>query len=386
MMTQTLAIFLDAYREVASKKLFWITLVLSGLIVGVFGGVGIHEDGFSLFVWEFKDDSANLVYQSRETFYTQLFIDYGIGVWLTWIAAILAIVSTGGIIPDLIGSGSIELSLSKPIGRWRLFLTKYAAGLTFAALQVGVFTLASFLVLGLRGGAWLPGLFLAIPVVVVFFSYLFCVCAFLGLLTRSTVASILLTLLFWFVIFIFNFTDGMMLGLRHTSEINEERVAAQLDREEQRVARIFRQQNGGAEAPEPSEAQLDALSPRLVDLREDLPKRQQSAETWRTWSRLVVGVKTVLPKTGETVAVLPRWLMPSQTDEERVAEMERRGYRPASEDPINFFSDGANDAELIARLEKAAEGRSLAWVILTSIAFEVVVLLLCCWIFTRRDF
>ena len=31
-MTQTMAIFLDAYRELNSRKLFWITLILSGVV------------------------------------------------------------------------------------------------------------------------------------------------------------------------------------------------------------------------------------------------------------------------------------------------------------------------------------------------------------------
>jgi len=31
MIGQTLAIFLDAYRELNSRKLFWMTMLLSGL-------------------------------------------------------------------------------------------------------------------------------------------------------------------------------------------------------------------------------------------------------------------------------------------------------------------------------------------------------------------
>ena len=34
-MTQTCAIFLEAYRSLNSKKLFWIVLILSGLVVSV---------------------------------------------------------------------------------------------------------------------------------------------------------------------------------------------------------------------------------------------------------------------------------------------------------------------------------------------------------------
>ena len=129
-----------------------------------------------------------------------MFVGLGVGFWLSWLATILALVSTAGIFPRLIGSGVIDLFVSKPIGRLRLFMTEYLAGLLFVTLQVTVFSVASLLVIGLRGGVWEPGLLVAVPLVVCFFSYLFAVCVLLGLLTRSTVAALLLTLLFWFIV------------------------------------------------------------------------------------------------------------------------------------------------------------------------------------------
>src|SRR5205085_9269224 len=104
-----------------------------------------------------------------------MFSELGVGIWLTFAALILAIVSTASLFPDLITGGAIDLYLSKPISRLRLILTKYATGLLFVALQVLVFCAASFLVIGLRGGVWEPRLFLAVPIVLCFFSYLFCI-------------------------------------------------------------------------------------------------------------------------------------------------------------------------------------------------------------------
>ena len=127
---------------------------------------------------------------------------------------ILAVISTAAIVPDFVSGGAVELALSKPIGRVRLFLTKYFMGLLFVTLQVGVFSLASFLVIGLRGGAWEPRLFMAIPIVVGVFSFLFCVSALVGLLTRSTIAALLLTLLFWIFLFILNAADSSTLLIK----------------------------------------------------------------------------------------------------------------------------------------------------------------------------
>jgi hypothetical protein len=94
------------------------------------------------------------------------------------------------------------LMLSKPIGRTRLFITKFISGLLFTALQVTVFALLAFLVIGIRGGEWEWGLFVVVPLMVVFFSYLFSVQAVVGMITRSPIASVIVTLLFWIFVFL----------------------------------------------------------------------------------------------------------------------------------------------------------------------------------------
>lgn len=170
-MTQTLALLLDAYRELNSKKLFWFTLAISCLIALAFAAIGIDENGLSLLWWEIGDIGGfvNSDIIPKDQFYKMMFANFGVGFWLGWIATILALVSTSGMIPDFIAGGAVELTLSKPVGRVRLFLTKWAVGLLFVALQVAVFTLACFLIIGIRGGSWTPRVFLAIPIVVLFF-------------------------------------------------------------------------------------------------------------------------------------------------------------------------------------------------------------------------
>ena len=48
-MSQTLAIFVDQYRALKARKMFWIVLALSGLVVAMFGAVGINDSGLTLF-------------------------------------------------------------------------------------------------------------------------------------------------------------------------------------------------------------------------------------------------------------------------------------------------------------------------------------------------
>ena len=143
---QTKALFLDAYRDLNARKLFWIVLILNVLVVAGFAALGVSGNRISIFAWQIPQEIpfAQFVYKWIFTYVI-------VGQWLTWIATILALISTASIFPDFMAGGAIDLYLSKPIGRLRLFLTKYVAGLLFVPLQVTVFTIGSFFVLGWRG-------------------------------------------------------------------------------------------------------------------------------------------------------------------------------------------------------------------------------------------
>src|SRR4051812_10750859 len=133
---QTGAVFVDAYRELNARKMFWVVLVISGLVVIAFAGVGIDEKGLSIFGFSLPIP-FNTTMMPRADFYKMIFDSAGVGFWLSWLATILALISTAGIFPDMLTGGSIDLYLSKPISRLRLFLTKYLSALLFVALQVG---------------------------------------------------------------------------------------------------------------------------------------------------------------------------------------------------------------------------------------------------------
>src|SRR5262245_51901088 len=121
--------------------MFWIVMILSLVCVAALASIGIYErtddsgrvtdSGITLLTWEFKLQLFDVFRPSRKLFYNLLFFTVGFKVWLAWAATVLALVSTAGIIPDFISGGAIDLMLSKPIGRLRLFLTKYVAGLLF---------------------------------------------------------------------------------------------------------------------------------------------------------------------------------------------------------------------------------------------------------------
>lgn len=373
---QTLAIFHDAYRELNARKLFWITLVLSGLVVAVFAMIGIHESGLTIIAWNIDTPLMNTHVMSQETFYKSAFVGLGIGFWLAWLATILALVSTAGIFPDLITSGSIDLMLAKPLSRLRLFLTKYLAGLLFVTLQVTVFSAASFIVLGLRGGTWEPAVWLAVPVVVIFFSYLFSICVLLGMLTRSTIASLLLTLLIWFVIFGLNAAETTLLVGKLAAEKSMVNLPPRITEQEAALERLK------AANKSTGETVLARMQLRIDRDRDRLESRQKTVRILGAIHPYVFALKTALPKTSETIDLLERWMID-------LADL------PAPDLPANAnVRDGDDDEEfnpeeMSAVQMQAAQtlrSRSVWWVVGTSLLFEAVVLGIAAWLFCRRDF
>jgi hypothetical protein len=313
---QTAAILLDAYRELNARKMFWIVMLLSALSIGAFALVGVGDKTIKI---------ANLSLPEMGIppllLYKQLFRSLIIGMWLTWAATILALISTSSIFPDLMAGGSIDLFLSKPISRLRLFLTKYFAGLLFVLLQVLVFCIISILVLRIRGGFWMPTIFWAIPIVVCFFSYLFAVCVLVGVITRSALAALLLTMLFWLLCFSVGTAEVILLQWK----TGVEQEAA------------MRGETGGQKVNAP-----------------------------RMWHSIAFAVKTLVPKTGETIGLLDRWLI----TENDLKDLQRMAQ--------------AKDSDM--RAERNVRSRPVSWVVGTSLVFEGVILSLAAFIFCRRDY
>lgn len=386
---QTKAIFVDAYRELNAKKLFWLTLGLNLLVVVLFASLGLNAKGVTFWHWTFDQPLFNTKLISKELFYKLQFTSWGVPVWLSWATAILALISTAGIIPDMVSGGTIEPMLSKPIGRVRLFLTKYLTGLLFVGLQILVFTVGCLFVFGIRAGSWEFGLFLAIPIVLAFFSYLFAFCVLVGLVTRSTIAALLLTILFWGMIFIVNSGDKIMIAQREGAivqlEDRQKDVEAQERFSQKRIEQFIEQGKpipgqDGEPLSGSSTDTLSALNPTLTISRDRLSDAEQAVKTWTTWASRVVALKTLLPKTQETIALLSRRLISNEEMDKLMGNQGNESYTPQEGEPS--FAD----SRVPPRVEAVMRARSMTWILGTSFAFEFFLLGIATIIFVRRDF
>lgn len=385
-MTQTLAIFLDAYRELNSRKLFWITLAISGFVVSGSAALGINERGISFLFWTMPTQVVNTSVVTVETFYKTLFSGFGVEVWLAKGATILALISTASIFPDMLARGSVDLVLSKPISRLKLFLLKYLAGLLFVALQVFIFCVASFLVIGLRAGVWEPAIFVALPLVVCFFSYLFAFCALLGVWMRSVIAVIIWTILIWITLFGTYATETWLLAERLESEMRIEVISREIQARDAQIERLSGSAGTGVDSHNQRGASARALE-RLEDAQnvrrgELAAVRDTLAKQRRTHRAAFVAV-TLLPKPAETVALMERALV-ELADLPEVSSIEERlpGIAGMGMDgPIEL-----RRGDVTQRLIEVTRQRSVWWIIGSSLLSELVILGFGAWVFSRRDF
>jgi ABC-type transport system involved in multi-copper enzyme maturation permease subunit len=137
------------------------------------------------------------------------------------IGLLIAIIITANMVPDTFEPGSLNLLLSKPISRWGLFTAKFFGGCVFIALCASYLFVGVWLWLGLGMGVWDRAILLSIPLYVIVFAIYFAVSAVVGLLFRSPIVSVILTLLFWVACF----TVGMLYGVFHNKISNDERIA-----------------------------------------------------------------------------------------------------------------------------------------------------------------
>ncbi len=324
-MTAIVTLLIDSYRLLKARVLFWITLGISGLVGLVYLSIGFNDSGMTLFFGLIPLEHSELRRGSElaELFYIGIFTKFIVPLWITWIAIILGLISTASIFPDFMTEGSIELSLSKPVHRLKVFLTKYVGSLLFMFIQVGLFTVLVFLALRWRVGTWNPSVLWMVPLSVLVFSYLYAVVVLVNVMTRSTLAGILFALLIWFMSFVMNFVEGNLYTYAFT------------------------------------------------DAGKDDPEMQEMLKPWYRGSRLAY---TVIPKTKQT----------TEFGDRMIKVKGKQGF--STEDFTGIIFGGMIQEGGLEGVDQVMRRNSGFYVIGSSLLFEGALVAIAAGIFCRRDF
>jgi ABC-type transport system involved in multi-copper enzyme maturation permease subunit len=220
-----------------------------------------------------------------------------------WIIVLLGIVATASFIPNMMRKGTVDLVLSKPVGRSQLLIFKYLGGLTFLFVNALLIIVAVWLCVGLRSGIWSPAFLLTIPLLTFFFAILYAVSTLTAVLTRSTVVCILVTCVAWFVLWLV----GLLYGLSHPDPILPESVKAHMSEAQGRE-----RDSKGIDLPPWASKTIDTLYnglPRTRDLGR-LTKQYLSRDLMSEEARKAEGLELPnQPSWGECIGVSMAWIV-----------------------------------------------------------------------------
>jgi len=200
------ALLRDAYYQVVDNLGFRILLVLFLLPGLFFLAVSFRTDGIWLVgTWQFYPDwlqgaglSSSSTTPNAETLERLLRMQLdsivdGVLRAFDLFASVFAIAAVSFFVPQMLERGGADVVFSKPVSRWALFFSRYVAGLAFVSLLAAVLIGGVFLGLWLASGYFQPELAWAIPALVYGFASLHAISCLFGVLTRSSIAAILLT-------------------------------------------------------------------------------------------------------------------------------------------------------------------------------------------------
>jgi len=389
---QLRALLLDAYRQLSAAKLFWVTFGISILVVVAYGSVGFNGQGISVLfgLWEIESEELREGSPWARGLYIGIFSSFLISIWLAWIATALALISTCSIFPEFVHSGSIELTIAKPIGRLKLFFAKYLVSLLFVVLQVAVFCIGVFICVGLRIGEWNPMIFSAIPIVATFFSYLFCICVLVGILTRSGITALLITGVFWMMLWSIQTSEAVLHRFVIEQEVDIERANEGIEKSEIELVKI--------QEVSTEDFRIQKLEKRIETYKEDIIDSQELLDKLTQWHTPTSWVLAISPKNSQTIGLLDRWLSdPDGFDIGAIMNGDMRAFEgeyayeegSLEVEEIEEFdrtTRGARDRETMRRMRKEYESHSLWYVVGTSLLFEGFILGIASIYFCRKDF
>lgn len=211
-MKETYTILWDSWKLLRARKLFWIVLMITLLVAILYASIGFSPGGITL-LFGLNTIPNDWVVEGSEfskLFYLLVFTNFITPHWLGFLAVLLALVTSCSVFPELMKEGSIETIISKPVSRWKVFLVKYAGVLGFMAFPLTLFCLVVFLAMGLRVGVWKFEIFYAVPLLTFVFGIVFSFATLVGVWTRSTLFALLASLLLWGVCFLVHATESIV--------------------------------------------------------------------------------------------------------------------------------------------------------------------------------
>ncbi len=198
----------DAYLQVADNLVFRIMLVLVLVMVSVTFVIGFRDEHIAILfgvttieydtilggvggffgVIGTENRSATFVEQIQSSFATSIAGSFG---------ALFSVVATSFFVPRMLEKGAADTLFSKPVTRGVLVLSRWFGAIVFVAILAVVLVFGMWSGFAVASGYTDPRFLWAAPMLIYQFALLSAISTFFGALTRSSIATLLLTVLSW---------------------------------------------------------------------------------------------------------------------------------------------------------------------------------------------
>ena len=196
-MKTLLAITRDTLIMLRRRRLFWLHLWLSVLVVLLYASVSFNDAGWSVGFGLKRMDNPALKHGTPWEHTMHCWIIARLMRW--WIAGgaiFLALFATAAILPETLEPGSAALIVPRARRRSLILAGRFLGSLGYALLHTIVVVAGLWLVLRWKMGAWHHALWLGVPLAALLFIPLQAVAMLMGVLTRSATAALLVAILF----------------------------------------------------------------------------------------------------------------------------------------------------------------------------------------------
>jgi hypothetical protein len=190
----------EVFREAAARWTLVAYAALSSLFIGLFA-IAVNLDvvdgalaGAKLFGKELQMGPKSIDLNKLV-----LGFESGFSGFLYVVATFLAVFATAHLVPRLQEKGTIDLYLSRPVGRVKLLLSRYAGGLLLAGLNVAYLIGTMGLLVWWKTGVVHPRFFLGGAIIFFTIASLMAFAFLVGVVTSSTAVSIMATFAVFFV-------------------------------------------------------------------------------------------------------------------------------------------------------------------------------------------
>ena len=193
-------LFQDALYQVLDNKVFRVLMFLTAIPILTTLLVGVREDGFSMVfgLWEIDyPDWVAMFGEDPQAILIEMYLGLVIDGLVGSLGLTICIAATAFFVPRMLEKGAADLVFVKPVPRWLMYASRYVTGLVFVGLLGLILTVGTYLGVLVASGVSYPGILWSTLTLIYVFAMVHGVTMLIGLLTRSTPASMILGVIFF---------------------------------------------------------------------------------------------------------------------------------------------------------------------------------------------